>query len=81
METCEMLHCCGFFKKYENLNHIDCRGFINSYCKGNKRDLCARLDFFYKYDKLPPDDMTPSGKMIDCSKSYVPYNQDSQQFF
>ncbi len=76
-----MLHCCGFFNKYENSNHIDCRGFIQSYCKGRLMNNCARMEYFLKHNELPSDDMLPSGKMIECDESVDPYSDNSQQYF
>ena len=81
MNTCEMLHCCGFFNKYEHSKIIDCRGFIDVYCKGTKMNECSRLAFFRKHDQIPPDDMSPSGKIIECDEHFQPYGQNSQQYF
>jgi len=81
MKTCEMLHCCGFFNKYEHSKQIDCRGFIEAYCKGSKMNECARLEYFNKFNKIPSDDMLPSGKMMECGESITPFGNQNQQYY
>ena len=81
MSTCERSHICGFFKKHEHSSKIDCRGFINSYCKGSKMNECARLEYIKKYNKPPSENMLPSGKIADCEEKYEPYGNNTQQYF
>ncbi|WP_075591408.1 hypothetical protein [Labilibacter marinus] len=63
-KECVNLAGCGFFKKYGETKDLACRGFIASYCRGEKMKDCKRLQ--YKKDKgIPPsDDMMPSGQII-----------------
>ncbi len=61
---CELLETCGFFKKYEDSLDLACRGFIKSYCKGEKMDECARKIYRREHGQPPHDDMMPSGQEI-----------------
>jgi hypothetical protein len=65
---CELLETCGFFKKYNDSLDLACRGFIKSYCKGDKMDDCARKIYRNTHGEPPHDDMMPSGQ--DMPKSY-----------
>jgi hypothetical protein len=44
MSECKSLTTCSFVKFYENSkgNDLALKGFINSYCKGQKQDDCKR---------------------------------------
>jgi hypothetical protein len=81
MKTCIRYESCGFVRKYEHSNNIDCRGFIYSYCKGNKINECARLEYITNKGEYPSDDMLPSGKIMDCEEKYEPYGNNSQQYY
>jgi hypothetical protein len=81
MKTCEKFDACGFVTKYGSSNHIDCRGFVNSFCKGSKMQDCARLAFFKKHNCAPPDDMLPSGKIMDCTETIEPYGKSNPTFY
>ena len=81
MEICEKFEMCGFVEKYGSSNHIDCRGFINAYCKGTRMEQCARLEYYRKNNAAPSNDMLPSGKIINCEESFVPYNENKQQYY
>lgn len=65
---CELLDKCGFFLKYQDSLDLACRGFIKTYCKGGKMDLCARKKHRAEHGAPPDDDMMPSGQMM--PKSY-----------
>jgi hypothetical protein len=54
---CELLAKCGFFKKYQAVNDLACRGFIGQYCKGPKISQCARKKYREEYGKPPVNDM------------------------
>jgi hypothetical protein len=60
-EECELLEKCGFFKKFQNINELACRGFINRYCKGSDMNRCKRKEYRQKYGAPPTDDMMPNG--------------------
>ena len=81
MKVCEYFNICGFVAKYKNSSHIDCRGFIASYCNGNKKHDCARLEYFKKHDAAPSDDMLPSGKILESNGHIEPYNNNIQQYY
>lgn len=81
MNACERLNICGFFNKYEHSTQIDCRGFINTYCKGGKQHECARLEYLKKHNIPPSDDMLPSGKIVESEEKYEPYGNNSQQYY
>ncbi|MBN1531623.1 MAG: hypothetical protein JXA20_03075 [Spirochaetes bacterium] len=62
-QECELLEKCGFFKKYNEINSLACRGFIANYCKGPKIDQCKRKEYRNRYGVPPSDDMMPDGQM------------------
>ena len=61
---CENLAKCGFFIKYQETKNLACKGFINMYCKGSKMKDCKRLQYKMEHGTPPPDNMMPSGQMI-----------------
>jgi hypothetical protein len=63
-EECEMLPKCGFFKKYQAVKDLACRGFIRMYCRGPKMEECVRKQYRVKHGVPPSDDMMPSGQTI-----------------
>jgi len=63
MRECELLNLCGFFKKYGVTEELACKGFIRSYCKGDKMDACKRKEHRRRHGAPPPDDMLPSGQI------------------
>ncbi|MBD3242265.1 MAG: hypothetical protein GF331_16855 [Chitinivibrionales bacterium] len=63
-QECERLEKCGFFKKWSVKKDLACRGFIQTYCRGEKRDQCKRKTYFNEHGAPPSDDMLPSGQMI-----------------
>lgn len=64
MIDCELLADCGFFQKYQDTLDMACRGFLNTYCRGEKMDECERKKYRMEHGKPPSDDMMPSGQMI-----------------
>ena len=60
---CELLEKCGFFREFQNINELACRGFINRYCKGPDMNKCQRKEYRQKHGNPPPDDMMPNGRM------------------
>ncbi len=67
--ACKWLESCGFFKKWSTRKNLACRGFIQTYCRGEKRDQCKRKVYFDEHGTAPPDDMLPSGQMVADVKS------------
>jgi hypothetical protein len=63
-KECELLKSCGFFVKYQSTKNLACRGFIATYCKGDKMYECKRLAYRKKNGVPPVDDMMPSGQII-----------------
>ncbi len=63
-EECELLETCGFFKKYQAMKDLACKGFIKLYCRGPKKEICKRKQYRAEHRELPSDDMLPSGDMI-----------------
>ncbi|MBN2406315.1 MAG: hypothetical protein JXJ19_01350 [Elusimicrobia bacterium] len=64
MLECELLNVCGFFIKYMDSNNLACRSFINKYCRGDMMDRCERKKYRKEHGEAPPDNMMPSGKML-----------------
>ena len=63
-DECELLKTCGFFKKYQSVKDLACKGFIKLYCKGPRMDECKRKQYRTEHGEPPPDDMLPSGQII-----------------
>ena len=63
-EECELLEKCGFFKKYQAIKDLACKGFIKLYCRGSKKDICKRKHYLAEHGEPPSDDMLPSGNMV-----------------
>ncbi len=61
---CELLEQCGFFRKYRDTLNLACRGFIKTFCEGERMDACKRKEYRLKHGTPPPDDMMPSGQMV-----------------
>ena len=61
---CDILPICGFFKKYGISNKISSQDLINRYCKGREMKVCKRLEYRKNYGIPPPDEMLPSGLMM-----------------
>ena len=64
MQECELLETCGFFQKYRDTLNLACRGFIKTYCAGDKVNECKRKEFRRQHGNPPVDDMLPSGQMM-----------------
>ena len=63
MTECEF-YPCSFVQKLQPIDRILCAGFISVYCTGKEAESCERRRFIKKYEKMPPDTMTPEGKML-----------------
>jgi len=61
---CELLDKCGFFLKYRETLNLACRGFIQTFCEGERMDECKRKEYRLKHGTPPADDMMPSGQMV-----------------
>ncbi|TYO95206.1 hypothetical protein EDC39_1226 [Geothermobacter ehrlichii] len=64
MNECELLATCGFFQKYQSSLDMACRGFVKTYCRGEKMDECRRKEYRRQHGKSPHDDMLPTGQMM-----------------
>ncbi|MDH3998425.1 MAG: hypothetical protein OET90_06260 [Desulfuromonadales bacterium] len=69
MNDCELLDVCGFFKKYNDTINLACRGFVKTYCRGDKMNECERKKYRLEHGAPPADDMLPTGQMM--PKSYT----------
>ncbi len=65
VQECELLGKCGFFKKYGESKSLACKGFIQQYCKGPMMEKCRRKQYRKEHGAPPPDDMMPSGQMVE----------------
>lgn len=64
MMNCELLETCGFFRKYKDTLDLACRGFVRTYCRGEKMDECERKKHRLKHGAPPEDDMLPTGQIM-----------------
>jgi len=64
MTECELLESCGFFQKYNATLDMACRGFIKSFCRGEKMNECKRKAYRVQHGEPPSDEMLPSGQMM-----------------
>lgn len=64
MAECDLLPRCGFFKKYQNSLDLACRGFMASFCRGDKMDNCVRKAYRNEHGCPPDDDMLPTGQLM-----------------
>jgi hypothetical protein len=63
-KECELLSTCGFFVKYQRSEDLTCRGFMNTFCRGDQMDQCRRKQIRKETGKPPVDDMMPNGFMM-----------------
>ena len=64
-EKCELLETCGFFLNFKGNPEVLHAGWINLYCESKeKSEKCKRKEIRKQTGKAPPDNMTPSGKII-----------------
>jgi len=61
MKVCEKLPDCPFFKKYS----MYATSYIFVYCEGPKLESCARLLYKNTHGVKPPDELTPTGILVD----------------
>ena len=59
---CENLKDCSFFKEFIFKEHLACSAFIKIYCRGLKKEECARYIFKLKNNRPPARDLLPTGK-------------------
>lgn len=64
MQECPNLSLCGFFKKYNATKERVCKGFVYTYCHGEKQSDCKRKEYKKQHGKPPSDDMMPNGLTI-----------------
>ena len=64
-ETCPNLHNCGFFKNFGGNADVIKEGWKNMYCNNlQKSDACKRKQYKKLNGTPPPDNMAPTGKLI-----------------
>ena len=64
-EPCENLENCGFFKNYKGNTDAIIKSWIRMYCESKeKSESCERKKIKDKTGSPPPDNMTPTGKML-----------------
>jgi hypothetical protein len=63
-DPCGMMNKCGFFKKYDGIKDLACKGFIQLYCLGPKKTACKRKEYRERHGVPPSDDMMPGGQML-----------------
>jgi len=64
-EKCELLDRCGFFNNFKGNTEVAKNGWIRMFCENKERsDKCERKNIRMKTGSPPPDNMTPSGKML-----------------
>jgi hypothetical protein len=64
---CKMLRLCGFLKKHGSGDTVAGQWFRQEYCTGFKQDECKRKEYMIEHGKVPPDDMSPTGEVLDPS--------------
>lgn len=64
MADCPSLAGCGFLKKHGETKQLACKGFISSYCRGEKQNECKRKEHKARTGTPPSDDMMPNGAMM-----------------
>ncbi|WP_298036681.1 hypothetical protein [uncultured Desulfuromonas sp.] len=67
MLECELLSQCGFFRKHETTLDLPCRGFVQAYCRGPRREACQRRAYLLLHGFSPPDDLLPNGQVVPMS--------------
>ncbi len=64
-KKCELLEKCGFFLNFKGNPECLHEGWISLYCENNeKSEKCKRKEIRMQTGKPPPDNMTPTGKII-----------------
>ncbi len=61
MRKCERMLDCPFFQKFPK----NVASYRYVYCEGPKLDSCVRLTYKEKHGVKPPDELTPTGLLID----------------
>lgn len=64
MMECDLLETCGFFKKYQGTLDMACRGFIKTFCTGERMNECKRKAYRLEHGQPPIDHMLPSGQIM-----------------
>jgi hypothetical protein len=61
---CKMINLCGFLQKHGNTNEVAGLWFRQEYCTGLKQDECKRKEYMIEHGKVPMDDMSPTGEVL-----------------
>jgi hypothetical protein len=64
-QECELLQKCGFLADYRGNTEVIKAGWIQMYCSSlEKSETCERKKVRKRTGAPPPNNMTPSGKML-----------------
>lgn len=62
---CGRLDKCGFFNAYKGNSEVTRAGWITMYCRNARKcEECARKLYFKERGTPPPDNMTPTGRLL-----------------
>ena len=65
-EQCNQLKQCEFFNRFQGNLDVLKDGWIEGYCNNlEKSETCERNKIFKKTGMLPPDNVTPTGSVIE----------------
>jgi hypothetical protein len=62
--SCPISNECQFFKKYNK----NAESYKYVYCEGSKQESCARYYYKDKNGVKPPDELTPTGVLINLDE-------------
>jgi hypothetical protein len=68
-QECRMLPLCGFLRKHGSNNELAGLWFRYEYCTGERQDECKRKEYMIEHGKAPPDDMTPTGDIMQSAQA------------
>jgi hypothetical protein len=63
--NCELLEKCGFFANHKGNTEVVREGWIRMFCESlEKSELCERKKIRRQTGQPPPDNLTPTGKLL-----------------
>lgn len=64
-KQCEYLESCGFFLRFQGNREVIKKGWINRFCRDKEAsEECARKKHRSQTNSPPPDNMSPSGRLL-----------------
>ena len=64
-QNCEMLKNCRFFKNYHGNSEVIREGWVSLFCESQeKSEKCKRKLIRKETGKPPPDNLSPTGKLL-----------------